>query len=107
MPSGVAARLLWRTMARSMRSWFSPRNPTAFFFAHALPQRFHKIHNVRRLGLFWTFDLFALLFLVQQLLQGIFISIFKLFWVELAALGVHDMGRKLEHVLRDLFVLYV
>jgi hypothetical protein len=50
MPGGVAACFLGRSMVRSMRSWFAPRTPTAFFCAHALPKRLHKIDDVRELS---------------------------------------------------------
>src|SRR4051812_35653459 len=107
MPGGVAASLLGRPMVRSMRSWFAPRTATVFFCAHTLPKRFHKIDHVRGLSVLWMFDLFAFLLRLQQVLERVFVAIFKFLGIELAALGIHDMGRKLEHVLWDLLVLDV
>src|SRR5436189_3212272 len=107
MPSGAAARLLGRTVMRSLRSRFATRASTAFFCAHALPQRFHKVYHVRGPGLFWALDLFALLLLLQQVLERVFVAIFKLRWIELTALGIHDMRCEFEHVLGNFLVLDV
>src|SRR6185295_10064022 len=66
---------------------------------HALTQRVHQIDDVGRNVFLRPLDLLPFLFLLQQVLERIFISIFKFIGLEMSRFGIDDMRRKIEHIL--------
>ena len=53
---------------------------------------------------FGALDLLALLLLLQQFLQCVLVAVLEFLGIEVSLLGLDDVGREIEHVLRDLLV---
>ena len=64
-----------------------------------------RLIDVRRRALLRRLDLFALLLLAQQVLEGVFVFILELLRLEMSGLGLDDMDGEIDHVLRDFLVL--
>src|SRR3954469_2636546 len=74
---------------------------------HAAAQGIHEIDHLRRLALLGVLDLGSGLLALQQFLQRVLILIAELGRIEVAGLGLDDVGGELEHVFRNLLVLDV
>src|SRR6478609_7697741 len=74
---------------------------------HAAAQRIHEIDHLRWLAFLGVLDLRSGLLALQQFLQRVLVLIAELGRIEVAGLGLDDVGGELEHVFRDLLVLDV
>src|SRR6195256_4820993 len=67
-------------------------------------QRLHQIDYLSRRPLLRLFDLFATLFLLDQLFERVLVVILEFLRLEMAGLGFHDMDCQIEHVLWDFLI---
>jgi hypothetical protein len=86
--------------------WGAPRVTAgaATFGRGALPQRFHQVDDLRLRMLLGSFDLFATLLLLDQLLERVLVVIGESFRLEMPCLGLDDMGRQIEHIPGNILV---
>src|SRR5512132_2159078 len=73
-----------------------------FLSVHTGAKSLHQIHHPRRRNVANRLDRLASLFLLQQVDQSVFVTILELRRVQVARLGLHDVGGQVEHVLRKL-----
>ena len=73
-----------------------------FLRIDAGPKGVHQIDDARRRRPPSWLDLFASLFLLEQVNQGVFVSILELRRIKVTGLGADDMSCKIEHLLREL-----
>ena len=76
----------------------------ATFGRGALPQRFHQVDDLRLRMLLGSFDLFATLLLLDQLLERVLVVISESFRLEMPCLGLDDMDCQIEHIPGNLLV---
>src|SRR5262249_8407807 len=70
----------------------------------AAAERVHEIDHLGGGALLRALDLLPGLLLLQQVDQGVLVTVGEFFRIEMARLGADDVRGELQHVLRDLFV---
>ena len=61
----------------------------------------HQIDDARRRRPPSWLDLFASLFLLEQVNEGVFVSILEVRRIKVTRLGTNDVSRKVEHLLGE------
>src|SRR5258705_2829216 len=73
----------------------------------ALPQRLHQVDYPGRRAFLRVFDLFAALFLLDQLPERVLVVILEFLWLEMPGLGLDDMDCQIDHILGIAFIRYI
>src|SRR5258705_8574874 len=100
-PCARASRLLGRPSVGRGPGGLAPFALAVGFDTPA--QRIHEVDDLRRLAA-RRLDLLAGLLLLQEILQRLFVAVLEPLRLEVSLLGLHDMLRQVEHILRDLLV---
>src|SRR5215204_2353778 len=101
MPRSGASRLFWSARVAAGRLPARSRRSAAL---HACSESIHQIHDVRWLFMLNPLNFLTGGFLLEEILQGLFIAVLILLRREMALFGLHDMRGKIHHFLGDFFL---